>query len=137
MSWQVPTPLQDSVSPSIEKETRLYLSCFFLSLQTSLSAVSEASVYFFWSLYVHTHMYTHTCLHTHLIHTYQAPVHPFLLLDKQFAVDCGIVAPDGGTALGLKTPRARRTFTAAQCPDMGSMFSMLPRAAGLPFFFLF
>lgn len=44
--WQIPSSVQDSVTPSIERDLGCIWATFSLFFQTSLSVVSKSSVYF-------------------------------------------------------------------------------------------
>ena len=117
--WQIPSPLQDSVPPSIERDLGCIWAPFSLFFQTSLSAVSKPLVYF-----------------SDLLSPPTPPHLLFLLADELFPAWWGISSPEWGTTWSL-SHRHLGWGGLPWLPDLGSFFLYGTGANGLALPFSF
>lgn len=116
--WQIPSSLQDSVTPSIERDLGCIWATFSLFFQTSLSVVSKSSVYFSGLLFPPTPLYL----------LYNGKINCFLL--------DGVLPLQNGEPVWVSVTDTQGEESSHGCPALGQFSSMAPGLTGLPFLFL-
>ena len=113
--WQIPSPLQDSVTPSTERYLGCIWATFSLFFQASLSVVSKPSVYFSGLLPPPTPLY--------LLYHWQ--INCFLL--------DGALPLQNGEPVWVSGTDTQGEVSSHGCPALGQFSSMAPGLSGLPF----